>query len=133
MMHIADLQSRREQVRPQEELVMREKALRDTRVRGINEMEELGRAQELRVSVQKLRESYDTIQLLISQIQDLQERVNCMNDSRPTRRVRFTRAALRQANIRDNKGPSLGKIQVKHPHQRSPYARKCLRQISGRD
>ena len=31
----------------------------------------------------------------------------------PIRRVRFTRAALRQANIRDNKGPSLGKIQVK--------------------
>ena len=29
----------------------------------------------------------------------------------PIRRVRFTRAALRQANIRENKGPSLGKIQ----------------------
>ena len=38
------------------------------------------------------------------------------------RRVRFTRAALRQANIRDNKGPSLGKNQVKSSHQRSPYA-----------
>ena len=48
-------------------------------------MEELTRAQELRVdelSVQKLRESHDTIQQLTSQIQDLQERVNCMNDSR---------------------------------------------------
>ena len=42
----------------------------------------------------------------------------------PIRRVRFTRAALRQANIRDNKSPSLGKIQVKSPHQRSPYALK---------
>ena len=40
----------------------------------------------------------------------------------PIRRVRFTRAALRQANIRENKGPSLGKIQVKVPHQRNPYA-----------
>ena len=40
------------------------------------------------------------------------------------RGVRFTRAALRQANIRDNKGPSLNKIQVKNPHQRSPYAMK---------
>ena len=41
----------------------------------------------------------------------------------PTRRVRFTRATLRQANIRENEGPSsLGKIQVKLPHQRSPYA-----------
>ena len=43
---------------------------------------------------------------------------------RPVRRVRFTRAALRQANIRENKGSSLGKIQVKIPHQRSPCALK---------
>ena len=38
------------------------------------------------------------------------------------RRVRITRGALRQANIRESKGPSLGKIQVKLPHQRGPYA-----------
>ena len=42
----------------------------------------------------------------------------------PTRQVRFTRAALRQANIREKKGPSFGKIQVKIPHQRSPNALK---------
>ena len=42
----------------------------------------------------------------------------------PLRRVRFTRAASRQANIREKEGPSLGKIQVKLPHQRSPYAVK---------
>ena len=42
----------------------------------------------------------------------------------PIRRVRFTRAALRQANIRENKGPSLNKIQVKLPHQRSHNAVK---------
>ena len=42
----------------------------------------------------------------------------------PIRRVRFTRTALRQANIRENKGPSLNKIQVKLLHQRSPYAVK---------
>ena len=75
---------RREQVRLQEELVMREKALRDTRIRGTHEMEELRRVQELRVdefSVQKLRESHDTIQKLTSQIQELQERVNCTCDS----------------------------------------------------
>ena len=41
-----------------------------------------------------------------------------------TRRARFTRAALRHANIRDNQGPSLGTIQVKSSHQRSPYAFK---------
>ena len=37
----------------------------------------------------------------------------------PLRRVR-----LRHADIRENKGPSLGKIQVKVPHQGSPYAMK---------
>ena len=42
----------------------------------------------------------------------------------PVRRVRFTRAAFRQANIPENKGPSLGEIQFKIPHQRSPYAMK---------
>ena len=63
---------------------MKEKALRDTQIRSIHELEELRKAQELRVdkvSVQKLRESHDTIQQLISQIQELQERMNCMNDS----------------------------------------------------
>ena len=40
------------------------------------------------------------------------------------RRVRFSQSTLRQASIRENKGPSLGKVQVKLPHQRSPYAMK---------
>ena len=42
----------------------------------------------------------------------------------PIRRVRFTRAMLRHANIRESKVPSLNKIQVKSSHQRSPYAVK---------
>ena len=40
------------------------------------------------------------------------------------REVRFTQSTPRQASIREKKGPSLGKIQVKDPHQRSPYAMK---------
>ena len=40
------------------------------------------------------------------------------------RRTRFTQSTLRQASLRENKGPSLGKIQVKHPHQRSPHGMK---------
>ena len=78
------VESRREQDRLQEELIMKEKALRDTQIRSIHEMGEMKRAQELRAdkfSVQKLRESRDTTQRLASQIQELQERVNCMNDS----------------------------------------------------
>ena len=46
----------------------------------------------------------------------------------PIRRVRFTRAALRQADIRENKGPSLNKIQVKFPHQRSRSQEETERQ-----
>ena len=42
----------------------------------------------------------------------------------PIQRVRFTQSMLRQASIWEKKGPSLGKIQVKVPHQRSPYAVK---------
>ena len=42
----------------------------------------------------------------------------------PIHIVRFTKSTLRLASIREKKGPSLGKIQVKNPHQRSPYAVK---------
>ena len=83
--HHGYVDSRREQVRQQEELVMKEKTLRDTQIRSIHTMGEMKRAQELRVdefSVQKLSESHETIQRLTSQIQELQERVNSMNDSR---------------------------------------------------
>ena len=41
------------------------------------------------------------------------------------RRIRFTQSTLRQASIREKEGLSLGKIQVKNPHQRSPYALEC--------
>ena len=40
------------------------------------------------------------------------------------RRVRLTTATQRHANIRENKGPSLGVTQVENPHQCSPYAPK---------
>ena len=55
--HLGYVESRREQVRLQEESVMKERALRDTQIRSIHEMGELKRAQELRVdeySVQKI-------------------------------------------------------------------------------
>ena len=63
---------------------MKEKALRVTQIGSIHEMGELERAQELRVegfSVQKLRESHETIQRLTPQVQELPERMNYLNDS----------------------------------------------------
>ena len=41
-----------------------------------------------------------------------------------TQGVRFTKSTLRHASIREKKGASLGRIQVKIPHQRSPCATK---------
>ena len=38
--------------------------------------------------------------------------------------VRLTKSTQRQASIREKTGPSLGKMQVKIPHQRSPCAMK---------
>ena len=58
--------------------------LRDTQIRNIHEMGELKRAQELRVdefSIPKLRESHETIQKLTSQLQEMQDQMNSMNDS----------------------------------------------------
>ena len=42
----------------------------------------------------------------------------------PLQRVRFTKSTLRHASIREKKGPSLGKRNVKVPHQRRPFAMK---------
>ena len=63
---------------------MKEKVLRETQIRSIHEMGEMKRAQELRVdefSVQKLRESHETIQRLTSQLQEMYEQMNSVNDS----------------------------------------------------
>ena len=72
-------ESRREQARLHEELAQREKALRDTRIRNIHEVEDLKRAQGIRIdefSVNELRESHATIEELTSKIPELQERMN---------------------------------------------------------
>ena len=61
-----------------------EKKLRITQIRNMHEMGEIERAQERRideVSVQKLRENHETIQQLTSQLQQMQEQMNSINDS----------------------------------------------------
>ena len=58
--HHAYIESRKEQSQLEEEVSVKEKALRETQIRNFHEMGEMKRAQELRVdkfSVQKLRES----------------------------------------------------------------------------
>ena len=68
--------SRREQARLHEELAQRERALRETRIGSIHEMGEVKRAQEMRVE----DFSWLTFQELTSQMKQLQERANLMND-----------------------------------------------------
>ena len=78
-------ESRKEQARLHEELAQRKRVLRETQIRSIYEVGELKRAQEMRIdefSRNELRESHATIQELTSQIQELQERMINMNDSR---------------------------------------------------
>ena len=75
------VESRREQARLQEELLRKEKALRDTQIRRMYELAKMKRAQVQPVdemSIQKLRENHETIQQLTSQ---LQEQMNSMNSS----------------------------------------------------
>ena len=78
------VESRREQVRLQEELSMKEKVLRNTHIRNMHEMGEIKRVQEQRtdeVSVQKLRENHETNQQLTSQLQQIQKKINSLYDS----------------------------------------------------
>ena len=63
---------------------MKEKSFEKLRYEKKHEMGEMKRAQELRVdedSVQKLREKRETILKLTSQLQEMQEQMNSMNDS----------------------------------------------------
>ena len=78
-------QSRRDQLLLQEELSEQNRDLRETRIKSLHEMEELKRVQELRIdefSRRRLIENQDTIDELTARIQELQNEVNCMNDSR---------------------------------------------------
>ena len=81
-------ESRKEKARLHEELAQRERVLRDTQIRSIHEVEELKRAQEMRIdefSRNELRESLATIQELTSQVPELQERMNYMRFPRISR------------------------------------------------
>ena len=68
----------------------RKKVLRDPQIRNIHEMGNMKSAKELRVdeaSVHKLRESHGTIQRLTSQLQEMQEQMNSIKDSREFQEV----------------------------------------------
>ena len=66
-------------------LLEQNRDLREAHIKNVHEKEELKRVQELRIdefSRRRLIENQDTIHELTARIQELQNEVNCMNDSR---------------------------------------------------
>ena len=89
------VESRREQTRFQEELLRKEKALQDTQIRSKHEMGKMKRAQVQQFdefSMQKLRENHETIQLLTSQLQQMQEQMNSIRGHVGSSHFLFERA-----------------------------------------
>ena len=81
----SDEQFRRDQLLLQEQLSEPNRDLGEARIKSLHEMEELKSVQELRIdefSRRRLIENQDTINELTARIQELQNEVNCMNDSR---------------------------------------------------
>ena len=80
-----DEQLRRDQLLLQEQLSEQNRDLREVHIKSLHGMEELKRVQELRIdefSGRRLIENQDIIHEITARIQELQNEVNCMNDSR---------------------------------------------------
>ena len=81
----SDEQLRRDQLLLQEQLSEQNRDLREIHIKSLHEMEELSSVQESRVdesSIRRLIENQDTMNELTARIQELQNEVNCVNDSR---------------------------------------------------
>ena len=93
----SDKQLRRDQLLLHEQLSEQNRDLRDARMKSLNEMEELKRFQGStfdEFSRRRLIENQDTILELTARIQELQNEVNCMNDSRVFKDAESVRSGL---------------------------------------
>ena len=93
----SDEQLRRDQLQLQEQLSEQNRDLREAHIKSLHEMEELKRVQELRIdefSRRRLIENQDTIHELTARIQELQNEVNCMNDSKDLKDAESVRSGL---------------------------------------
>ena len=91
-----DEQLRRDQLL-QEQLSEQNRDLREAHVKSLHEMEKLKRVQELRIaesSRRRLIENQDTVNEFTARIQELQNEVNCMNDSRDFKDAESVRSGL---------------------------------------
>ena len=90
-------QSRRDQLLLQGQPSEQSRYLRETHIKSFHEMEELRKVQELRVdefSRRRLIGNQETINELTARIQELQNEVNCMNDSRDFQDAESVRSGL---------------------------------------
>ena len=90
-------QLRRDQLLLQEQLSEQHRDLREARIKSLHEMEELKRIQELQIdesSRKRLIGNQDTIYELTAKIQELQNEVNCMDDSRDFKDAEPARSGL---------------------------------------
>ena len=93
-----DEQLRRDQQRLHEQLSEQNRDLREAHIKSLNEMEELKRFQGStfdEFSRRRLIEDRDTILELTAKIQELQNEVNCMNDSRDFKDAESVRSVLK--------------------------------------
>ena len=94
--HQRDERLRRDQLL-QEQPSEQNRELREAQIKSLHEMEELKSVQELRVdetSRRRLIENQDTINELTARIQELQNEVNCMNNSRDFKDAESVRSGL---------------------------------------
>ena len=90
-------QLRRDQLLLHEQLSEQNRDLREAHVKSLNEMEELRRFQGSRFdefSRRRLIENQDTIHELTARVQELQNEVNCLNDSRDFEDAESVRSGL---------------------------------------
>ena len=90
-------QSKRDQLLLQEEISEQNRALRETCLRNMRDMEELQKSHVLKVdelSRRRLTEDQNTIMELRARIQELQNEVNCMNDTRDFKDAESIRSGL---------------------------------------
>ena len=90
-----DEQRRRDQQLIHEQLLEQNRDLREAHEKGLNEMEEWKRFQGSTfgtISMRKLIEDRDTILELTGKIQELQNEINCMSDSRDFKDAEFVRS-----------------------------------------
>ena len=88
---------RRDQSLLQKQQSERNRDLREAHTKSLHEMEELKRVQDLRVdesSRRRLIENQDIINEFKAKIQELQNEVNCMNDSRDVKDAESVRSGL---------------------------------------